>query len=152
MEGSSSVTINKDLTLTSVLYVPKLDCNLLSISKLTRDLYCMTTFFPYLCVFQDLDSGKRIGSAEMCSGLYILQDETLSASTAQKFSLFSLNNQSICHSNKNNDFMLWHYRLGHPNFCICQKCFLRYLLIKIQTPFVVKFVSLQNTLTIVTLD
>lgn len=123
VEGSGSVTINKDLTLKSVLYVPKLDCNLLSISKFTRDFHCITIFSPYLCVFQDLDSGKRIGSAEMRSGLYILRDETLSTSTTQKFSLFSLNNQSISHSNKNSDVMLWHYRLGHPNFLYLSKMF-----------------------------
>ena len=92
VEGVGSVIINKDLTLTSVLYVPKLDCNLLSISKFTRDHHCVTKFFSNLCVFQDLDSGKRIGSAEMYSGLYVLRNETQSTSTTQKFSLLSLNN------------------------------------------------------------
>jgi len=38
--GKGSVVISEDITLNSVLYVPKLDCNLLSISKLTSNLNC----------------------------------------------------------------------------------------------------------------
>ena len=41
-EGLGSVKVNKNLTLDSVLYVPKLNCNLLSISKFTHDLHCET--------------------------------------------------------------------------------------------------------------
>ncbi|XP_062077813.1 pentatricopeptide repeat-containing protein At4g04790, mitochondrial-like isoform X2 [Humulus lupulus] len=41
---------------------------------------------------EELDLGKMIGSAKMCSGLYILQDDTPSVRTTHKFSLFSLNN------------------------------------------------------------
>ena len=36
--GTGSVRVSKNITLDSVLLVPKLNCNLLSISKLTRDL------------------------------------------------------------------------------------------------------------------
>lgn len=49
--GKGSVIISQNITLNSVLYVPTLDCNLLSISKLTRDLKCVTKFFPNLCEF-----------------------------------------------------------------------------------------------------
>ena len=60
VEGTSLIRILKDLTLNFVLHVPNLDCNLLSISKLTRDLNCVAKFFPNLCVFQDLDSVGRL--------------------------------------------------------------------------------------------
>nr|KYP71370.1 hypothetical protein KK1_010629 [Cajanus cajan] len=40
--GKGSVIISQNITLNSILYVPKLDYNLLSISKLTRDLKCVT--------------------------------------------------------------------------------------------------------------
>ena len=121
VKGLGSIRLNKNLTLDSVLYVPKLNCNLLSISKFTRDLNCETKFYPNMCVFQDLDSGKMIGSAKMCSGLYILQDDISSAIKSQKFSLFSSNNHPV--SNKDSDIMLWHYRLGHPNFMYLSKMF-----------------------------
>ena len=44
--GTGSVVISETLTLNSVLLVPKLDCNLLSISKLTQELNCIFKFFP----------------------------------------------------------------------------------------------------------
>ena len=38
IDGVGSIPISKTLTLHSVLHVPNLPCNLLSISKLTQDL------------------------------------------------------------------------------------------------------------------
>ncbi|RVW87496.1 hypothetical protein CK203_036334 [Vitis vinifera] len=72
--GTGSVVLSRDLTLNSVLLVPNLDCNLLSISKLTKEKRCITNFSSTHCEFQDLDSGKTIGNAEECSGLYILKE------------------------------------------------------------------------------
>ena len=48
--GTSSI-VSKDLTLDSILLVPNLDCNLLSISKLTYEKNYVTKFFPNHCVF-----------------------------------------------------------------------------------------------------
>lgn len=58
-----------NLKLKSVLYVPKLKCNLLSISKVTKDMNCGVTFFPFHCEFQDMTLGKMIGSATEKDGL-----------------------------------------------------------------------------------
>lgn len=58
--------------------MPKLDCNLLSISKLTKDLRRVTKFLPNLCEFYILESGKTIGNAIECGGLYYLQVESFS--------------------------------------------------------------------------
>ncbi|KAI3470144.1 hypothetical protein Pfo_026807, partial [Paulownia fortunei] len=74
--GIGSIKLTKDLTLIYALYVPKLDCNLISISKFTRDLNCVTKFSPNLCEFQAVDLGKVIGSAELCGGLYLLKEST----------------------------------------------------------------------------
>ena len=62
-----SISLTKNLILDSVLLVPKLDCSLLSISKLSRDKNYVAKFFSR--VFQDLDSGKMIGNAELSLGL-----------------------------------------------------------------------------------
>lgn len=43
-----SIIISKDIILHSILYVPKLNCNLLSISILTCDLNCVTKFLSHL--------------------------------------------------------------------------------------------------------
>ena len=50
VEGKGSVYLN-DLCLQSVLYVPSLRCNLLSISKVIRDMNCKVIFSPTQCVF-----------------------------------------------------------------------------------------------------
>ncbi|KAL6323499.1 hypothetical protein AAG906_039074 [Vitis piasezkii] len=74
--GIGSIRVTNDLNLNFVLHVPNLDYNLLSISKLTRDLHCEARFFSNLSKFQELDLGRMIGSAEMCSGLYVLKGDT----------------------------------------------------------------------------
>ena len=62
--GIGSVIISKDIRLDSVLFVPKLDCNLLSISKLAKDMNCITKFSLNTYEFQDLISGRTIDNAE----------------------------------------------------------------------------------------
>ncbi|OMP05523.1 Integrase, catalytic core [Corchorus capsularis] len=54
--------VSHDIILKDVLCVPNFSCNLLSISKLTKDLNCVELFFPDFCGFQDLHSRKPIGA------------------------------------------------------------------------------------------
>ena len=75
-----SIHITEDLHLSSVLYVPKLNYNLLSISQITRDLNCLTKFHFNACAFQAVDSGKVVGSADMHGGLYLLKQKNLQSS------------------------------------------------------------------------
>ena len=128
--GTGSVVLSKDLTLNSVLLVPNLDCNLLSISKLTRDMNCVAEFSSNLCEFQVLGSGRTIGSAEACSGFYLLHNNSSlekQAQTASCAPVLSQSNKNLsltCNSNNDSEVMLWHYRLGHPNFVYLEKLFL----------------------------
>lgn len=48
--------------LDNVLCVPPFRLNLISISKLTSDSFCITVFLSQFCVLQDLRSGKMIGT------------------------------------------------------------------------------------------
>ena len=65
--------------------------------------------------------GKTIGNAKVCFGLifkvtdYI--ERQLQPTIGEKVSL------SVFNYNKNNDVMLWHYRLGHPSFLYLKKIF-----------------------------
>lgn len=59
--GFGDICITPDLILKNAFHVPKLATNLVSIQKLTTDLYGFVTFFPSYCVFQDHNSKKRIG-------------------------------------------------------------------------------------------
>lgn len=49
--GTGSVVLSKDITLNSVLLIPNLDCNLLSISKLAKEKRCVANFFSTHCEF-----------------------------------------------------------------------------------------------------
>ncbi|KAH7657630.1 RNA-directed DNA polymerase protein [Dioscorea alata] len=113
--GIGSVIISKEITLKSVLFVPNLDYNLLSISKLTKDLNCVSKFSSTLCEFQALSSGRTIGNAKMSAGLYLLRTEApVCLSQKNSCSASSQNRESA---------LLWHYRLGHPSFIYLKKLF-----------------------------
>lgn len=144
-----SIIISKILVLGSVLLVPNLTCNLLFISKLTKDMNCVTKFFPTHCKFQDLNSGRMIGNAKESEGLYLLKSDNQLEEQSQSahFAIVSqsaedLNLVSI--SNNESVVILWHFRLGHPTFIILKSCFLHYSLIKIQSLSSVKSVSCPN--------
>ncbi|TYK24437.1 reverse transcriptase [Cucumis melo var. makuwa] len=70
------------------LHVPKLSYNLLSISKITRELHCKAIFLLESVYFQDMSSGRTIGTARHSRGLYILDDDT-SCSSLSRVSLLS---------------------------------------------------------------
>lgn len=53
-----------------VLSLPKLPFNLISVSKLTRDLNCCILFFPNHCLFCDLGTHKVIGKERVIGDLY----------------------------------------------------------------------------------
>ena len=45
-----SVVLDGGLKLTNVLYVPKLNCNLISVSQMMNELKCVVQFTDKLCV------------------------------------------------------------------------------------------------------
>lgn len=114
--GIGSVFISDDIRLDSVLFVPKLDFNLLSISKFTKDMNCIAKLTENTCEFQDLISGRTIGNAELSGGLYLLRANGL-RSKGRNISCV------VSSRNKDSAIMLWHYRLGHPNFVYLKKLF-----------------------------
>ena len=46
-----TIKISEKLILDSILHVPNITCNLLSINKLTKDLNCVAKFFNSHCEF-----------------------------------------------------------------------------------------------------
>ena len=63
------------INLTSVLSLPQLSFNLISVSKLTRTINCSISFFPNYCLIQDLSTKRIIGKGRESKGLYILEIE-----------------------------------------------------------------------------
>ena len=108
--GSGQSRATSSLPLQNVLYIPGFPANLLSISAITKALHCGVFFFPHHCVFQDLDTSRRIGlGRENGRGIYELVAD--SPSTGLQ-ALFALSASSI----SLHDSFLWHCRLGHPSF------------------------------------
>lgn len=80
-----------------------------------------------------MESGRTIGSAELKSGLYIFNSPSRQATNQGCKASLSLSKSlsiyhsypSIFNSNVNNEdeIMLWHFRLGHPNFMYLAKMF-----------------------------
>lgn len=122
--GTGQIHISNSLILQSVLFVPSIDCNLISVSKLNDDLKCITTFHSTGAVFQDTSLGKTIGSAKLCSGIYLLNTKNTSGRQEKCDSpqCQSINKLESPH-NKDSAIMMWHYRLGHPNFSYLKKLF-----------------------------
>ncbi|TYI92824.1 hypothetical protein E1A91_D02G097400v1, partial [Gossypium mustelinum] len=69
---TSFVVCTPNITLSFVFHVLKFSVNLLSVSAITKALNCKLEFFFDHYVFQDLQTGKTIGSGRFCDGLYLL--------------------------------------------------------------------------------
>ena len=66
------------------------------------------------CQFQDLSSGRMIGSARIRGGLYFFERQIKESSLgSNSISGSSFVSNSVLHSKT---IMLWHCRLGHPSF------------------------------------
>ena len=77
MARIGTVVLSDKLSLKTVLFVPNLTCNLLSVSKLTKDLKCVTNFHSSHCEFQDLESGKMIANAKEFEGSIFLRFQVI---------------------------------------------------------------------------
>ncbi|KAL0545260.1 hypothetical protein IC582_020410 [Cucumis melo] len=115
--GKGQIVPFDNFALQNVLHVPKLSYNLLSISKITRELHCKDIFLPESVHFQGLSLGRTIGTVRHSKRFYILDDDT-SCSSLSRISLLS-----SYFSTSEQDCMLWHFRLGHANFTYMQYLF-----------------------------
>ena len=106
--------LSSNICLKSVLHVPKLACNLLSVSKLAQDSNCSVIFYESHCVFQEQTTRRMIGNARLIDGLYYFVEDDLKHKEVQGLS-------SISSSSVKDEILLWHSRLGHPSFLYLKK-------------------------------
>ncbi|XP_071923252.1 uncharacterized protein [Coffea arabica] len=92
--GSGSVNPTPLISLSSVLSLPELSFNLISMSKLIRALNCSTQFFPDYCLFQDFTTKQIIGKGHESGGLYILDTQIPKSIACSEISLSSLDYES----------------------------------------------------------
>ena len=59
--GEGSLSLTNTLNLDSILVVPSLNYNLLSVSQITTALFCVVIFWPEFCVFKDIWTRQTIG-------------------------------------------------------------------------------------------
>jgi len=90
----------------NVLYIPDFRYNLLSVSKITKELQCSVQFFPDCCVFQDLSSGKVLEIGEEKDGLYLMNHKRNDTDYSLKGMVATKNKM---------DILLWHKRMGHAS-------------------------------------
>ncbi|XP_010274487.1 PREDICTED: uncharacterized protein LOC104609798 [Nelumbo nucifera] len=95
-----TVILNKHMKLTNVLYVSRLNCNLISVSQLLEESNCNIQITNKFCVVQDRTSRMAIGAGELREGLYYFKDACSSKFHKAKVKA---------------SYELWHKRIGHPS-------------------------------------
>jgi transposase InsO family protein len=108
--GRGSVRCTKTLSLSPVLHVPNFPVNLLSVSSITKSLNCRGWFDPSHCAFQELGTGRILGTGTVHNGLYYLDEGSDEVALATKM--------SPCQ-----ELLLLHRRLGHPSFATMSHCY-----------------------------
>ena len=115
LPGIGAIKINYSCILKSVLHVPKLSCNLLSLTS-SQKIIIAIIFSQDQCIFQDLSTGKKIGNAREQEGLYFLGDNS-------KRDKHAYNVSEDSNQVRRGNIMLWHFRLGHPSFSYLKHLF-----------------------------
>ena len=113
--GEGTVILSQNLTLDSVLVVPSLKHNLLSVSQITSALNCLVIFWPLFCIFQDIVTRRTLGFGVKRGKLYYLE---LTEGGEEKFG------RAYQAKNVETDraaIWLWHRRLGHLSFGYLRK-------------------------------
>jgi len=109
--AKGSLPINSVYYLHNVLCVPTFKVDLLSVSRLTRDLNCSIIFFPYWCLLQDLATRRMIGLGKQHNGLYYLVALATKQHTSKQTPTINQPTCNLITSSTN----LWHNRLGHTS-------------------------------------
>jgi hypothetical protein len=99
------VILETGLQLCNVLYVPGLNCNLISVSQLIDDMDCVLQFTNSVCIMQDRTSRTLIGVGERRDGLYYFR---------------GIRHEKVCKVGDMSMLHLWHKRMGHPSMKISQ--------------------------------
>jgi hypothetical protein len=69
--GKGSIFVSPSMSLSYVLHIPDFAANLLSIARITCELNCRVIFYFDYCFFQDLVTGRIIGSGSLRDGYTI---------------------------------------------------------------------------------
>ncbi|CAL1410296.1 unnamed protein product [Linum trigynum] len=137
VNGVGSVNSSR-VHLPNTLHVPRLVPNLVSVGQLTEQ-GCCVVFAPSGCVIQDLTTGRELGRGSQRGRIFELDElaSTLSISQSSSSSSLSVSRVSsfpVFSSLGEQNFQLWHSRLGHPNSHRLKTMFRQHLFGKSPSP------------------
>ena len=98
--------LSNNIRLLNVLFVPNLNCSLISVAKLLRQTNCFALLTDTLCVLQDRFTRTLIGASEERDGVYFFKD------------VMAAHVQVADKLHTSVDWFLWHQQLGHPSFSV----------------------------------
>jgi hypothetical protein len=99
--GNANILSNN---ISDVLHLPLFTSNLLSVSKITKELNCNVIFSPINVIFQDIKTQKIIGEGKLDNGLYYL----------------NIPNKAFIANNVEEN-KLWHWRIEHASDNVLHK-------------------------------
>ena len=102
--GEGSLTLTDTLNLDSVLVVPSLDYNLLSVSQITATLSCIVIFWLEFCVIKDIQIRQTIGCGIKRGKLYYLDLQSKYSNKLQQ----ALMTDGFEEEKKKFEIWLWH--------------------------------------------
>ncbi len=100
VKGVGRLCLPNGMRVDNVLNIPSFKCNLLSVSKLTKEFNCALTFVSDMCVMQDLPTRNLIGVGRQCDGLYLLEP---------------MHGGVALSATGSKEVEIWHQRLGHAS-------------------------------------
>jgi Integrase core domain/GAG-pre-integrase domain len=111
MIGKGTVQCTDTLTLSNVLHSPSFPVNLLSISVIISQLKCVVLFDIPKMIFQEKETGRRLGTGTWHSGLWYLDRKSVDSALSSFLESSGVVGRSV------EDLLLLHHRrLGHPYF------------------------------------
>jgi len=109
-----TIQLTPTLTLSNALHVPAFHYNLLSASKLAKQLQAHVVFTPSHCYLQVPSTRQPLGIGKELGGLYLVDHQRYQHSLADSSApSYSKNAVFSCHMSS---LELWHCRLGHMSF------------------------------------
>jgi GAG-pre-integrase domain len=109
--GKGIVQCTDTLTLSNVLHAPSFPVNLLSISVIISQLKCVILFDIPNVIFQEKETGRRLGTGTWHSDLWYLDRESVDSALSSFLESSGVVGRSV------EDLLLLHHRrLGHPSF------------------------------------
>lgn len=114
--------ISSRSVITKVYHIPEFKYNLLSVSKVTKELNCSVTFFPHFCVFQELYTGKVREIDKEDNDLYLLLRNV--SNDQQKQHGFVVPGKKLeIQQISEKELDVWNKRLGHGSSQMLSKVF-----------------------------